>query len=155
MLDGFWGYDTKSCTTAKKIANKREGFTESYAIRLQNVQIENTEALRIIRSRDHKGAFHYCDPPYFNSDFGHYEGYSKSDFGDLLRTLQSIDGKFMMSSYPSDILGDYTKENGWFAMKVEQTVSVANGTGGTGKKKVEVITANYDLNNPREELTLF
>ncbi|QZT36681.1 DNA adenine methylase [Halosquirtibacter xylanolyticus] len=43
------------------------------SIRLQNVQIECTDALRIINSRDQEEAFFYCDPPYFNSDCGHYD----------------------------------------------------------------------------------
>lgn len=155
MLDGTWGYDTKGGTTSKKITNKRDAFTENYAMRLQNVQIENTDALRVIRSRDHSDAFHYCDPPYFNSDCGHYDGYSKEDFEALLKTLQEAEGKFLMSSYPSDVLSEYTARNGWDTIKIVQSVSVANGTGGAGKKKTEVLTANYDLSNPRSVLTLF
>lgn len=155
MLDGNWGYDVVKGTTSKKISNRRESFTEEYAIRLQNVQVENTDALRVIRSRDYEGAFHYCDPPYFNSDCGHYDGYSKDDFEDLLRTLQGCEGKFLMSSYPSEVLSDYTSRNGWYTKKIEQTVSVSNGTGGSGKKKIEVLTANYDLSNPTNKLLLF
>lgn len=155
MLDGSWGYDTIGGVTAKKIKNKRETFTEKYSIRLQNVQIENTDALRVIRSRDGKEAFHYCDPPYFNSDCGHYDGYSIEDFEALLTTLSNIEGKFLLSSYPSEILAEYTNKNGWFTKKVVQTVSVASGTTGSSKKKIEVLTANYDLSNPRSELRLF
>ena len=155
MLDGTWGYDVIKGTTSRKISKKRDSFTEEYAIRLQNVQIENTDALRVIRSRDYEKAFHYCDPPYFNSDCGHYDGYSIVDFEELLKTLSSLQGKFLMSSYPSDILNKYSKENGWHTRKVEQSVSVANGTGGSGKKKIEVLTANYDLSNPIDMLTLF
>lgn len=155
MLDGTWGYDKIKGTTSQKINNKRESFTEDYAIRLQNVQIENTDALRIIRSRDYEWAFHYCDPPYFNSDCGHYDGYSIEDFEALLKTLEECKGKFLMSSYPSDILASYSLKNKWSTRKVTQTVSVANGTGGAGKKKIEVLTANYDLSNPNDSLTLF
>lgn len=155
MLDGTWGYDVIKGTTSRKISKKRDSFTEDYAIRLQNVQIENTDALRVIRSRDYERAFHYCDPPYFNSDCGHYDGYSIDDFEDLLKTLSSLQGKFLMSSYPSDILAKYSKQFGWHTRKVEQSVSVANGTGGAGKKKIEVLTANYDLSNPSSSLTLF
>lgn len=155
MLDGNWGYDVVKGTTSKKINNRRESFTEEFAIRLQNVQIENTDALRIIRSRDYEGAFHYCDPPYFNSDCGHYDGYSIQDFEALLQTLSQCKGKFLISSYPSEILSDYTASNNWFTKKVEQAVSVANGTGGAGKRKIEVMTANYDLSNPLEHPTLF
>lgn len=155
MLDGTWGYDRLRGTTSAKILNKREGFTIDYAIRLQEVQIECTDALRIIRSRDFSEAFHYCDPPYYNSDCGHYDGYSIDDFENLLRTLESIEGKFLMSSYPSDLLTHYTKKNSWCTRSIEQAVTVANGTGGGGKRKIEVLTANYDLSNPRGELRLF
>ena len=155
MLDGSWGYDRQKGTTSQKIANKRDSFSIDYAIRLQNVQIECTDALRIIRSRDYADAFIYCDPPYFNSDCGHYDGYSKEDFEQLLKLLSEAKGKFLMSSYPSDILKQYTQSNGWHTKKIEQAVSVANGTGSPGKKKIEVLTANYDLSNPRDEARLF
>lgn len=155
MIDGSWGYDKIKGTTSQKIANKRDGFTEDYAIRIQNVQIECTDALRVIRARDYDQAFIYCDPPYYNSDCGHYDGYSIDDFEELLKTLAGLKGKFLMSSYPSEILKRYTKENGWFTKSIEQSVSVANSTGSPGKKKIEMLTANYDLSNPREDLILF
>lgn len=72
MLDGSFGYDKAKGTTSKKISNAREAFSEELAIRMQLTQIECTDALRIIESRDTPDAFHYCDPPYFNSDCGHY-----------------------------------------------------------------------------------
>lgn len=155
MLDGSWGYDKAKGTTSQKINNRRNDFTIDYAVRLQNVQVESTDALRIIRSRDFQDAFFYCDPPYFNSDCGHYDGYTKEDFEMLLKTLSSIEGKFLMSSYPSEILTQYTNDNNWYTKTLEQTVSVANNNGKAGKKKIEVLTANYDLSNPREDLKLF
>lgn len=44
---------------------------------------------------------------------------------------------------------------GWKTRNIEQSVSVANGTGKPGKKKIEVLTANYDLSNPKAGLMLF
>jgi len=155
MLDGSFGYDKIRGTTSQKITNKRDSFTLDLSIRMQNVQVECTDALRVINSRDHVDAFHYCDPPYFNSDCGHYDGYSRDDFENLLKTLSRVEGKFLMSSYPSDILAEYTKANNWSVKTLEQTVSVANGTGKPGKKKIEVLTANYDLSNPQDHLKLF
>ncbi len=155
MLNGSWGYDKSKGTTSQKITNKRNDFTLDYAIRMQNVQVECTDALRIIRSRDFKDAFFYCDPPYYNSDCGHYDGYTIEDFEMLLKTLSDIKGKFLMSSYPSEILKKYTKDFDWHTKTIEQTVSVANNNGKPGKKKIEVMTANYDLTNPREDLKLF
>lgn len=146
IMDGTWGYDVSKNTTSKKIANKRESFTEEFAIRLQNVQIECADALRIIRSRDNKDAFFYCDPPYFNSDCAHYDGYSLQDFENLLKQLASLEGKFLLSSYPSPILKEYTKANDWHKIEINQKVSVANNNSGKGQKaKTEVLTANYPL----------
>lgn len=144
-LDGPWGYDRSRNTTSKKITNKRESFTEDIAIRLQNVQIECTDALRIIRSRDTKESFFYCDPPYYNSDCGHYDGYTLEDFEALLNILASIEGKFLLSSYPSPILKEFTKRYGWKSKSIQMKVSVNNKSGKAGKSKTEVITANYQI----------
>ena len=54
MMDGGFGYD-RTGNTSKKLANKRAGFEADYAIRLQRVQIECCDALRIIGSRDIRG----------------------------------------------------------------------------------------------------
>lgn len=145
MLDGSWGYDVGKNTTTKKISNKRESFTEDYAIRLQNVQIECADALRIIRARDTKQAFFYCDPPYYNSDMGHYDGYTIEDYEGLLKCLSQIDGKFLLSSYPSPILKQYVKANGWHQVEIQQKVSVGANSAKPRKCKTEVLTANYPI----------
>lgn len=146
-LDGHWGYDIAKNTTTKKISNKRASFTEEYAIRLQNVQIECTDALRIIKSRDDKNSFFYCDPPYYNSNCGHYDGYSIDDYERLLKTLSEVKGKFLLSSYPSEILTKYAKQFGWHQKQIEQGVSIANANSTKPqKRKIEVMTFNYGLN---------
>jgi DNA adenine methylase len=144
MLDGSWGYDKAERTTTKKISNKREEFTEALAIRLQNAQIECADALYIIQSRDSANSFFYCDPPYYNSNCGHYDGYSFQDFENLLECLSKIKGKFLLSSYPSELLTRYAKQHGWQQWDVEQGVSV-NTKSGYQKRKIEVLTANYVL----------
>jgi DNA adenine methylase len=87
----------------------------------------------------------YCDPPYFNSDCGHYNGYSVDDFESLLKVLSKIEGKFLLSSYPSDILKQYTSKYKWKQQTKEFTVSVAHNSTKPLKKKIEVLTANYPL----------
>jgi len=144
MLDGSWGYDKQKNTTTKKIINNRDSFTEDMAIRLQNVQLESADALYVIRNRDTEESYFYCDPPYFNSDCGHYDGYSEEDFENLLKLLATIKGKFMLSSYPSPLLQAYTKANNWFMWSVETGVTVNNKSGYL-KRKVEVITANFEI----------
>lgn len=144
MLDGTFGFDKAKDTTTKKILNKRDSFSEHIAIRLQHAQIECADALYIIRSRDTPDSFFYIDPPYFNSDCGHYDGYTKEDFELLLKTLSGIKGKFLLSSYPSDILTQYSKANDWQYQVYEQGVSV-NSKSGYIKKKWEVLTGNFSF----------
>ena len=143
IITGTWGFDKSSNTTTQKISNKREQFTEDLAIRLQNVQLECADALYIIQSRDTAESFFYCDPPYFNSNCAHYDGYTLEDFESLLKILSGINGKFLLSSYPSDVLQKYAKKNGWYMRTVEQGISVNKGY--SGKKKIEVMTANYAI----------
>jgi DNA adenine methylase len=141
-LDGNWGFDIKKRTTTTKITNKRNDFTEAIAQRLQNVQLDCADALYVIKSRDSADSFFYCDPPYYNSDCGHYDGYSESDYMALLEVLSGIKGRFLLSSYPSTLLDGYIKQNGWHSQCFEQGVSV-NAKGGYRKRKWEVLTANF------------
>jgi DNA adenine methylase len=143
MLDGSWGFDKKKHTTSLKIHNRREEFTEQLAIRLQTAQIECADALYIINSRDGLDSFFYCDPPYYNSDLGHYDGYSEKDFEELLKLLSKIKGKFLLSSYPSELLAKYSSRYKWHTIKIDQRITAA----GADKKlfKVEVLTANYKI----------
>lgn len=144
QLDGGFGYDKSCNTTTKRVTSKRESFTEDLAIRLQNVQLECGDAIYVIRSRDTENSFFYCDPPYFNSDCGHYDGYTEDDFERLLQTLSAIKGRFLLSSYPSDLLKKYTSENGWYTKVFEQGVNIDPKTRYL-KKKWEVLTANYPI----------
>lgn len=144
ILDGTWGYDRLKNSVAVKITNKKESFTEELAIRLQNVQLECTDALRVIQSRDTEDAFFYCDPPYIGSDCGHYDGYSQDDFERLLQQLSRLQGKFLLSSYPSELLNRYTDRFKWYTISFQQQVSV-NAKSGTRKPKVEVLTANFPI----------
>jgi len=39
---------------------------------------------------------------------GHYKGYLEQDFENLLEVLSILNGKFILSSYPSELLDKYT-----------------------------------------------
>ncbi len=144
MLDGSWGYDKTRNTTTKKISNKRNEFSEQYAVRLQNVQLECADALYVIKSRDGADTFFYCDPPYIGSDMGHYDGYSLQDFENLLKALSKVKGRFILSHYPHDLLKQFTTRFKWHSKVFEQGVSVA-AKQGYQKRKWEVLTANFPI----------
>lgn len=140
LFKGF-AYDrSDDAKTSRMIFNKREAFQLHYKERLKNVCIECNDALKVIESRDTPVTFHYCDPPYFNSDMGHYAGYTESDFEQLLQTLSGIKGKFLLSSYPSDILEKYVKKFGWNQKSFDSKIAVTHKT---NRRKTEVLTYNY------------
>jgi DNA adenine methylase len=126
----------------QKFKTKKDAFTEDLAIRLQRVQIECADANYIIRTRDFKEAFFYVDPPYINTCQGHYDGYSEADYEKLLQTISEIKCKFLLSSFPSDILDRYIATNGWHTHKIEMHCAASKGR----KMKTEVLTANYAIN---------
>jgi DNA adenine methylase len=143
MLDSVFGYD-RTGGTSKKLAHKREAFTEDYAIRLQRTQIECCDALRVIRSRDVKDAFFYIDPPYVGADQGHYDGYTQDDFDNLLNLLEGIKGKFLLSSFRNETLKEFTRRNGWHTVEIELICTMTNRSA-KPRKKIEVLTANYPI----------
>jgi DNA adenine methylase len=144
-LNGSWGFDIKENKSAKQLQTKRNSFTNNLSDRLEQVQIENRDALKIIDIWDNKDAFIYCDPPYINTNQGHYKGYTKDDFEKLLLILSKIKGKFILSSYPSEILARYIKQNKWFTKNIDVALSVTSNSNTKIKRKTEVLTANYKI----------
>lgn len=65
-------------------------------------------------------------------------------FTELLELLSSIKGKFLLSSYPSPVLAEFTKRHGWHTQTKVSKVSVA-AKDGNQKSKTEVLTSNYPI----------
>ena len=143
---GSFGCYTKG-TKAMGWENKKELLTLDLKDRLKGTQIECTDALKILKLRDSIDTFHYIDPPYFNSNMGHYGNYTLQDFTSLLELLQTLKGKFILSSYPSEILSKFTKQNGWHTKSIEQLVSANQTKSKKNKTKIEVLTANFPLDS--------
>ena len=142
---GSWGYD-KYSKRVKAFQNKKLLFNQEMYKRLENAQIENNDACKVILSRDTEDAFHYCDPPYIDSNQGHYGGYSESDYKKLLDTLEKVKGKFLLSSYPSEILSKYSKKYGWYTKTFDKPLSAKKAVVGKSRdRKIEVLTANYPI----------
>lgn len=108
------------------------------------MQIECADALYIIQSRDAADSFFYCGPPYVGTSCGHDKGYTDEDYRALLANLSAIKGKFLLSSYPTSILDEFTKKYGWHTIQKELFVTV-NLKAGNPKKKIELLTANYPI----------
>lgn len=141
---GTWGYDRDK--RARTIQNKIDAFQEDLSDRMRYTQIECNEAHKVIESRDTEATFFYVDPPYIDSNQGHYGGYTHEHFRRDLEVLSKVKGKFLLSSYPSEILDEYIAKKGWYSINVDKALSAANGnTLEKRKRKVEVLTANYEI----------
>lgn len=138
--DGTFGYDCGG-STALKMANARDEFTEDLCRRLEKVTIENDDALHVIERYDCPGAFHFVDPPYINSDCGHYEGtFNDQAMERLLDLLAGIEGEFMLTMYPYGPIEEAAERNGWVIHRVERTITAAKDT---RRKQEEWMVCNY------------
>lgn len=71
--------------------------------RLKAVHIGCEDALDFIDRWDSPHTLFYCDPPYPETDQGHYKGYSMSDFENLCNKLDTIQGSYVLSNYPQPV----------------------------------------------------
>jgi len=139
LFGGFAFGETGSGGSTK---NKRDQFTDKFSKRLEHCEIFNRDAVELILLKDSESTFHYIDPPYVSSEQGHYAGYTTEDFVKLLDVLKNIKGKFLMSSYPEDVLMKYRKECAWGSKDIKQVVLVSGKREET-KYKTECLTMNY------------
>lgn len=121
-----------------------EGLPEVHE-RLQRVEVRNMHAVDFIRKYDHESALFYCDPPYLPETRTARDAY-RHEMDDamhleLLKTLSEINGKFILSGYPSDMYGEVALANGWRVDTVE--IDNKAGSGETKRKMVECLWMNF------------
>jgi len=75
----------------------------NYLERIRETTIMNSSALDVIKKWDSPQTFFYCDPPYPNTDQdGYNHKYTVQDFQELVDTLESCQGSFLLSCYELD-----------------------------------------------------
>lgn len=85
---------------------------EMYAERFRGVIIENLDFREVIKRYDGENTAFYFDPPYMDLD--HYEhGFTYRDHYDLAKILQGIEGKAIVSYYPTDDVLELYPEDMW------------------------------------------
>lgn len=137
-LGSGYAYERSGSCRVVKMSNKRACFIEKYAVRLENCQMEEADAIHVIKTRDAPHSFFYVDPPYFNANMGHYDGYTHDDFEQLLLALEGIRGRFLLSSYDSDLLKRYVDKNRW--KQERRSFLIFASMGKRDKRKEEVLT---------------
>lgn len=153
---GF-AFEKKGMRTTLDINRKREYYTKHYlkvCKRLENTQIECLDCLKCIDYYDYEKLFIYADPPYVGTECGHYGGYTEEDYKNLLTKLSQIKGKFLLSSFQTDLLNEFKEKFNWNQIEIKQDSPAKSGKnrelGDKGISKIEVLTYNYELTNKQQ-----
>jgi DNA adenine methylase len=129
--------------------------------RLKSVSIESLDAIECIKKWDSPQTLFYCDPPYPNANQGHYGGYTIEDFDILCKTLDSIQGSYVLSNYDQKEiypktatryeLAAYCSADGKGKIKGDRTRKATSEEMGD-RKRIEVLWVCDRSGNVREEL---
>jgi len=118
------------------------GLIQQVGERLADTVIERQDFEVLIRHYDRPGAFFYCDPPYYASEYVYQCGFTWEDHLRLQRALAGAKGKWLVSYndcaeirqlYKGYRLFDFSRVH-WMVQKYE-----------AGKEFPELLIANYDL----------
>jgi DNA adenine methylase len=61
-----------------------------------------------------------------------------------LNLLETVKGKFLLSSFRNNALTKFIKRNGWHTVELKMAQSMTHGRK-TKRQKVEALTANYPI----------
>lgn len=124
--------------------NVVEGLADVHQ-RLQSVVILNQPATTVIRKQDGPKTLFYCDPPYVHDSRATTGQYAfemtEAEHEELLNTLSQIQGKFMLSGYPSDVYTRWEQKSGWNRHDYQIDNKAASGK--VKEKMTECLWCNF------------
>ena len=97
-LNAGWGTGVISRNLSATWHNKTLALPEILD-RIKDIHVSCEDAIRCIQKWDSPQTLFYCDPPYPNTNQGHYKGYTLDDFKLLCDTLDNIQGSYVLSNY--------------------------------------------------------
>lgn len=113
--------------------------------RLRGVVILNQSACDVIRKQDGPKTLFYCDPPYLHetrSTTGEYHfEMTVQQHEELLGVLAEIEGKFMLSGYPSDLYQQWQDRYGW--QRHDYLIDNKASAGKVKETKTESLWCNF------------
>lgn len=98
-LNGGWGKTLFKYNGAVAWKRRSVEHLEDIIKRLDGVYFSNVDVLDCIKMWDAPQTCFYIDPPYVNTEQGHYKGYTQQDFDNLIKTLQECKSSFLLSCY--------------------------------------------------------
>jgi DNA adenine methylase len=147
-LNRGWGTGVCSENKASTWHNKKLQLPEILD-RIKDVYIACEDAIRCIQRWDSPQTLFYCDPPYPNTNQGHYSGYTIDDFELLCETLDNIQGSYVLSNYPQKIEPQSAHQR----VEIEAVMSSKLSIGTReNNKRTEVLWVCDRSDNVRNEL---
>ena len=144
------GFRTSQRGTSPNTARLWKEFPENLyraSLRLKDAQIENLDALELIRRYDTKDVFIYLDPPYVpetRKGYLYRHEFDDSQHETLLQTVVGHPAKILLSGYESGLYEKHLK--GWTVVRIRNQVE-------SGLSRTECLYMNYrpdDMNIQQE-----
>lgn len=132
----------ESISKNRRIVNEWNRLPESIlkaAERLKDAEIENTDAIKLIKRYDDEDCLIYIDPPYLletRSNKYYSSEMTDLDHIELLETIRGSKSKIILSGYDSELYRQYLIN--WSKYEIESRTESKN-------KKIECLWINYNL----------
>jgi DNA adenine methylase len=94
-----WGTGVKTKNHAQTWATYLQ-WLPAILERFSGVYVSCEDAIRCIQRWDSPDTLFYCDPPYPDTNQGHYSGYTLEDWHALCDVLDACQGSYILSNYP-------------------------------------------------------
>ncbi len=110
------------------------------ALRLKDAEIENIDAIKLIKKYNSKDCLIYADPPYLLSTrkqkYYNVEMTEEKEHLQLINVLKEHSGPVIISGYNSDLYNNLL--SGWNKIEIKANAE-------QGKERTEVIWTNYEI----------
>ena len=136
VLFSGWGRILYSQNRSSVWTNKLD--LKPFFERIISTHISCEDAVVCLKNWNSPQSFAYIDPPYVNSNCGHYEGYTEEQYKELIEFLdETWQGSFILSGYETGFEKEY-----WEKISFETTCSAKGRTGYDRSKKHDESTQN-------------
>lgn len=148
-IEAGWGSGVINQSMAATWVNRAARLPECFE-RLRDVHIGCEDALSFIKRWDCPHGLIYADPPYPDTNQGHYSGYTLDDYQALCNALDACESSYVLSNYHQDIAPKSAQK----CVEIEATMSASNGRSRTNHdtKRVEKLWICDRSKNIRADL---
>jgi DNA adenine methylase len=122
LIGAGWATGVMSQNLAATWVNRAARLPECFE-RLKDVYIGCEDALSFIKRFDCSHGLIYADPPYPETNQGHYGGYTLDDYQALCDALDACESSYVLSNYHQDIAPKSAQK----CVEIEATMSASNG----------------------------